>query len=313
MYSAAATGKFIRSLSRSLAIAIVIAGGLGAATASAGDRERGGYTPLHRHGGKGGGSVEFGGSYGGFRNETFESRLYRSPSGAVLAHPEIRATSRSGYYGEGYGRKTYDGYGGHDWRAKKRDNRRDRGKELYDAGYGSNPAFFAARRGAKGAYDSGYGANSEFYTSAPGWRRFYDAGYGANPEIYAGSKPFLRQGGIGSSVRWRSLDRRPHIGYGSSGVEHRRFGNNINNGNIGIVNLGEMPAAAGVEVDPSAPLVEGDCARDKYCTVRLGPYRTSPKIISVNSSGAMLGNRAVDEPQSDTVIEAPEGAKPKVN
>jgi hypothetical protein len=311
MYSAAATRKFIRFISRSLAIAIVIAGGLGAATAIAGDRDRGGYKPLYRHGGKGGGSTEFGGSIGGFRNETFESRLYRSPSGAVLAYPEIRATSRSGFYGESYGRKTYDGYGGHDWRAKHRDKRRDRGKELYDAGYGSNPAFFAARRGAKGAYDPGYGANSEFYTSAPGWRRFYDAGYGANPEIYAGSKPFLRQGGVGSSVRWRSLDRRPHIGYG--GVEHRRFGSNVNYGNIGIVNLGEQPTAAGVQVDPSAPLVEGDCPRDEFCSVRLGPYRTSPKIITVNSSGTLLGNRVVDEPQTDPVIEAPESAKPKVN
>jgi hypothetical protein len=307
MYCATAIQNFVRTLSRTLAIALVVTGGVGAAAAHAGDRERGGYTPLHRHGGKGGGSVEFGGSYGGYRNDTFESRLYRSPSGAVLAQPEIRATSRSGYYGEGYGRRTYDGYGGHDWREK----RRDRGKELYDAGYGANPAFFAARRGAKGAYDSGYGANSEFYTSAPGWRRFYDSGYGANPEIYAGSRPFLRQGGVGSSVRWRSLDRRPHIGYG--GVERRHFGSNVNYGNIGIVNLGEQPTAAGVEVDPSAPLVEGDCARDQFCSVRLGPYRTSPKIITVNSSGALLGNRVVDEPQTDPVIEAPEGAKPKVN
>jgi hypothetical protein len=309
MLSAAMTRNLVRTISRSIAIAIVAAGSLGAVAANAGDRDRGGYKPLYRHGGKGGGSVEFGGSYGGFRNDTFESRLYRSPSGAVLAHPEIRATSRSGYYGEGYGRRTYDGYRGHDWR----DKRRDKGRELYDAGYGANPAFFAARRGAKGAYDSGYGANSEFYTSAPGWRRFYDAGYGANPEIYAGSKPFLRQGGVGSSVRWRSLDRRPHIGYGAGDVGRRHFGSNVNYGNIGIVNLGEQQTSAGVEVDPSAPLVEGDCARDKYCTVRLGPYRTSPKIITVNSSGAMLGNRVVDDPQSDTVIEAPEGKKPKVN
>lgn len=38
----------------------------------------------------------------------------------------------------------------------------------------------------------------------------------------------------------------------------------------------------------------GACASDTYCTVRLGPYANSPKIITLNTSGRTIAGETID-------------------
>ena len=285
------TSTSMRRRAGVVAMAALLGFSLVAGAAMAGEGRRGGYKPLNNHGGGNNwrGGVELSGGYvGGSRSERFESRLYRSPSGAVLGYPEIRASSDSGFYGNYYKNRKYRG---DDHR------RRDRNPDdFYDGGYGDNPEFYGAKAGARGPYDAGYGANPEFFAGA---RRGYDGGYGRRH---------------GSSVRWHRDDRRPHIGRHANDVDHRRYGGG-NFGNATIVQIGQMPGQYSPPPGPNQPLVEGDCARDTYCTVRLGPYSNSPKIITVNAQGRELNQRTLDDPQDDPILESPEGsgAKPKIN
>ncbi len=44
----------------------------------------------------------------------------------------------------------------------------------------------------------------------------------------------------------------------------------------------------------TARIEGGACASDAYCTVRLGPYANSPKIITLNTSGRTITEETID-------------------
>jgi hypothetical protein len=98
---------------------------------------------------------------------------------------------------------------------------------------------------------------------------YYDAYYNVPLEPFYANNIRRYHGG-----RYNHADRGYNGGYAR----------NISSGAL-IISLGsggseqmDNPAASGV-----APEIEGDCDAGGYCTVRLGPYLNSPKIITLNT------------------------------
>ncbi len=56
------------------------------------------------------------------------------------------------------------------------------------------------------------------------------------------------------------------------------------------------------------PQVIGECGANSYCTVRLGPYNNSPKIITLNASGKAIAKDAglSDQPLLEEPVDADE-------
>ncbi len=134
-------------------------------------------------------------------------------------------------------------------------------------------------------------------------------GYGVPLVIGAGSG-YGR--GESTSERVRSIRAfdRPYDGY----YNGRGYGGRGGSYGTPLIIQVTPSGAAAVAAPEMAPtmngaLLEGDCALDQFCTVRLGPYTNSPKIITLNTTGVAVGSEAApvapaDEPE---VYEAPEG------
>lgn len=85
---------------------------------------------------------------------------------------------------------------------------------------------------------------------------------------------------------WRQHDRRHEQGW-------RRGGTAL----IIQVNTGAQEQAY---VD--SPRIDGDCRLEAYCVVRLGPFANSPKIITLNASGAALSLGVPQAGQQEPVV-----------
>ncbi|MCB1512922.1 MAG: hypothetical protein KDJ36_18660 [Hyphomicrobiaceae bacterium] len=79
--------------------------------------------------------------------------------------------------------------------------------------------------------------------------------------------------------------------HGFSGVhDYRQAG-----GSVTIVVGGQVDEQDdNVRADNEARIEGGACANNAYCTIRLGPYTNSPKIITFNSSGKSVSSDTID-------------------
>lgn len=68
---------------------------------------------------------------------------------------------------------------------------------------------------------------------------------------------------------------------------HRRYGRH-RSGTALVIVVGEGDAGAAPGLSGSEPFLEGPCKPNTYCTMRLGPYANSPKIITLNRSGKTI-------------------------
>lgn len=92
---------------------------------------------------------------------------------------------------------------------------------------------------------------------------------------------------------YKHRNYRGYYGY----YDHPRYERSLVNGSLVIsinnnTENAEQPVEqleAGAMVSGSSVLLEGPCDVGEYCTLRLGPYSNSPKIITLNESGSMLG------------------------
>lgn len=85
---------------------------------------------------------------------------------------------------------------------------------------------------------------------------------------------------------------------------HHGYGNRYGTGAAIIVvgTLASAEAVSGGGHDGPAQL-SGACAANTYCTVRLGPYSNSPKIITLNTSGVTVEPEVIAAPEPVPAME----------
>lgn len=233
----------------------------------------------------------------------------RSHASARHHAPRIKNVGgrRSDLYGHAKPRHFRNGHPAYRSGAKLASGRRTEGVYSYRRGWSGSGVYrvresTAERVRSVRAFDRPY----DGYSNGRGYARL---GYGLPLLLEANSRFASRES---TSERVRSIRAfdRPYDGY----YNGRGYGGR--GGSYGtplIIQVGPSGAApvAAPEMAPTmeGALLEGECALDQFCTVRLGPYTNSPKIITLNSTGEPVGTDMKDVPPADEpeVYEAPEG------
>jgi hypothetical protein len=78
-----------------------------------------------------------------------------------------------------------------------------------------------------------------------------------------------------------------HAGRHDLRPSHRRQGRH-RAGTALVIVVGEGGTDQAPRLSGSEPLLEGPCKPNAYCTMRLGPYANSPKIITLNQTGRAI-------------------------
>ncbi len=90
--------------------------------------------------------------------------------------------------------------------------------------------------------------------------------------------------------------------YGGRDYNHGRHhggGSARYSGSALIISLSSSNDDQPVPQGYDEPRVVGECGANSYCTVRLGPYSNSPKIITLNASGKAIESAVQEMPTID--------------
>lgn len=234
----------------------------------------------------------------------------RSHAAARHHAPRIKNVGgrRSDLYGHARPKHYRNGHPAYRSGAQLASGRRTEGVYGYRRGWGGSGVYrvresTAERVRSVRAFDRPY----DGYTNGRGY-----GGLGYGLPLVIGADSGYRRGET-TSERVRSIRAfdRPYDGYYNGRGYGFRGGSYGTPQIIQVTPSGEAPVAAPVMAPTmEGALLEGDCALDQFCTVRLGPYTNSPKIITLNTTDAPVGpdtSKEVPPGDEPEVYEAPEG------